>query len=359
MKKFATMNTDELQAEVIRYLYGDMAAAEMQALELAATESRQLRDLLDDEQQFHKFIPRGSQPSVSEQRVQANRYQLQKRLQQINSKSENALAAWLRDFVRQPLRGGFQVTAMAATFVFGVYIANEPATTQQVDNSLAVKLPAQVDSSSRNAQFIAASFGGIDSRDNQSQGSAQISPLQLVGNDDYEIFEFDIERYDAATGEIQLSFSLAAETRVSGNVSDADISNLMAVALQDDIDSSARLDTVDVLQSVMSGPEVFQAMTQVLRNDPNPGVRYEAAQALVSLTEDPEVRDALRYALREDTNPGVRLAAFDALAAEPELDSETLDLFRERMDADGNEYIRNQSRALVQANDPTLNSLDI
>lgn len=352
MTNFASMNSDELQAEVIRYIYGDMTAAEAQALEAAAANNEQLKLLVDEEQQFQKFVPVGSQPAISDERLQANRYQLQKRLQRAESGSENVLLAWLRDFVRQPLQGGFQVTAMAATFVFGIFVATDSTTSQSPETGLANNEFSQSPVNTGNAQFIPASFNNA----NQVQ---QSSPLQLVGNDDYEIFELDIERYDTATGEIEISFSMASETTISGNVSDAEISNLMAIALQNDIDSSARLDTVDVLQSVMSGPQVFQAMTEVLRNDPNPGVRYEAAQALVSLTEDPEVRDALRYALREDTNPGVRLAAFDALAAEAELEPETLDLFRNRMEADGNEYIRNQSRALVQANDPSFNTLDI
>ena len=59
------------------------------------------------------------------------------------------------------------------------------------------------------------------------------------------------------------------------------------------------------------------------------------------------VRDALRYALVKDANQGVRVEAFQALVNYPE--EETLQVFRRQMDSDSNEFIRSESRAVLQS----------
>ena len=80
-----------------------------------------------------------------------------------------------------------------------------------------------------------------------------ISPLALINDEDYEIFQLKVNNYDVATGEIDLSFSLASETHLSGNVADQQIHSLMAAALQDDINASSRLDAINALQAVVAG----------------------------------------------------------------------------------------------------------
>ncbi|MFN3162362.1 MAG: HEAT repeat domain-containing protein, partial [Pseudohongiellaceae bacterium] len=84
-------------------------------------------------------------------------------------------------------------------------------------------------------------------------------------------------------------------------------------------------------------------------SDQNPGVRYQAVQALVNLTHEERVRDALRYALQQDVNQGVRVEAFNALAEYR--DPQTLQVFREQMENDSNEYIRTQARSIVESVD--------
>jgi HEAT repeat protein len=84
----------------------------------------------------------------------------------------------------------------------------------------------------------------------------------------------------------------------------------------------------------------------VLTNDQNPGVRYQAVRSLVALSDKERVRDALRLALQKDVNSGVRIEAFNALM--PYRDEQTLGVFRVQMNADSSEYIRNQSRSIVE-----------
>ncbi len=204
---------------------------------------------------------------------------------------------------------------MAMTFVLGIFVAGTPGSQPTTAN------PVQL-------------------------ATTQSLPLSLINEDDYEIYQLQVNSYDATTGAIDLSFALASETRVVGNVADQDVHQLMAVALQDDIDSASRLDTINALQPVVTGDQVYEALIYVLTNDQNPGVRYQAVQSLVALTDQERVRDALRYALSEDVNEGVRVQAFNALIEYR--DEATLAVLRQKVDADSNEYIRTQSRLIVE-----------
>ncbi len=312
-------NTKQLQLRVISYLYGDRSEEELQQFERELETNSRLQRLLEEERRLDSAIPIGIQPRISADRLQGNRWLLHQNLQKEN-RSLFSLKQWLSGLAERPVTVAFQGAAMAMAFVLGIYVASPTASlTNQLE--------------------------GL----NVAVEKTGLTPLQLVNDEDYEIYQFRVNNYDANTGDIDLFFSLASETRVTGNVADQNIHGLMAVALQNDIDSASRLDTIDALQAVSSGDQVFQALIHVLSNDQNPGVRYQAVRSLVALAHEEEVRDALRSALSDDVNPGVRLEAFQALVAYPE--EETLQIFRQKMDADSNEYIRNQSRTLVEESD--------
>lgn len=307
-------NTEQMQLRVISYLYGDMDAQELAQFENELQTNARLSQLLEEERRFDSALPPGAQPLLSEERLQGNRWLLQQNLQK-QSRSLFSVRQWLADLSERPFAVAFQGAAMAMTFVLGIYVASPAVTPESGSTALAAAEPA-------------------------------FTPLRMIQDEDYEIYQLKVNAYDAATGEIDLSFSLASETTVRGNVADQNIHGLMAVALQNDIDSASRLDAIDALQPVTNGDDVYQALIHVLMNDRNPGVRYQAVRSLVALAHEDEVRDALRGALRDDVNPGVRLEAFQALVDYPE--EATLQILRQKMDADSNEYIRAQSRLIVE-----------
>lgn len=307
-------NTEELELRVIQYLYGELSEQEVQAFEEELAGNAELQRLVEAEQRFNSSIPLGTQPLIDEERIQGNRWLLRQNLQR-EARPRFSLAKWIQELTEKPLTVAFQGAAMAMTFVLGLFVAT-PAT-QPADSASMV--PVTV---------------------------AELSPLSLINDDDYEIYQMKVNSYDAMTGDIDLSFALASETRLTGNVSDRSVNQLMAVALQNDIDSASRLDTINALQPVVSGNQVYEALIYVLTNDQNPGVRYQAVQSLVALADEDRVRDALRYALQEDVNQGVRVEAFNALSTYR--DEETLAVFREKVDADSNEYIRTQSRLILE-----------
>jgi len=305
---------EQLEHRVIQYLYGEMDAEERSAFEKDAATDPHLQSLLEQEQRFDSALPIGTQPVIDEDRVQGNRWLLRQNLQR-EARPRFSISQSIRKLSERPMLVAFQGAAMAMTFVLGVFVAGTPV------EQATVASPVQV-------------------------ASTPALPLSLVNEDDYEIYQLKVNSYDATTGAIDLSYSLASETRLVGNVADQQVHQLMAVALQNDIDSASRLDTINALQPVVTGDQVYEALIYVLTNDQNPGVRYQAVQSLVALTDQERVRDALRYALSEDVNEGVRVEAFNALSEYR--DEATLAVLRQKVDADSNEYIRTQSRLIVE-----------
>ncbi len=319
-----SVDREQLELQVIQYLYGDMDSEGREKFEQLLASNPDVQSMLEEEQRFDSAFPHGIQPRIDEERLQGNRWLLRQNLQK-ELRPRFSIQQWVKGLTERPLTVAFQGAAMAMTFVLGVMVSGPGL--QQADPTSAN--PTSIVSSTQDVELINAS-----------------TPLSLINEDDYEIYQMTVNSYDAASGDIDLTFSLASETRVSGNVADQSVHQLMAVALQNDIDSASRLDTINALQPVVSGDQVFEALIYVLTNDQNPGVRYQAVQSLVALSDQERVRDALRFALSEDVNPGVRVEAFNALASYR--DEETLNIFRQKMEADSNEYIRTQSRVIIE-----------
>ncbi len=307
-------NEEALQHLVIRYLYGDLSEGDVVRFEEELKSNSLLKRILEDERRFDSAFPQITQPLITEERIQGNRWLLHQNLQK-EQRGSFSLKRWFSALAERPFAVAFQSAAMAMTFVLGVFVASNSVEKSTVP----VTSPQLV---------------------------AEASPLDLINDDDYEIYQLKVNNYDSNTGEIDLSFSLASETSIRGNVADEQIHSLMAVALQGDIGTASRLDTINALQAVTSGDEVSDALMYVLANDQNPGVRYQAAQSLAALAHEESVRNALRYALLKDANQGVRVEAFQALVNYPE--EETLQVFRRQMDVDSNEFIRSESRAILQ-----------
>jgi len=318
-------SAEQLQLRVIGFLYGELGADEVARFEAELDSNAQLRQLLEDEQRLNSAIPIGVQPSIADDRVQGNRWLLRQNLEK-EIRTGFSVKQWLQSLSDRPLTVAFQGVAMAATFGLGLYVAS-PSNTQ-------------------NTVADVAQVAAIEPIQFQS-------PLDLVNDEDYEIYQLKVNNYDATTGDIDLSFSLATETRLTGNVRDQNIHGLMAVALQSDIDSASRLDTIEALHLVIieqgSSDMILDALVYVLSNDQNPGVRYQAVQSLVQLAHKERARDALRYVLSEDVNQGVRVQAFQALVSYP--DDKTLAVFRQQMEKDSNEFIRSQARLIVEGPD--------
>ncbi len=313
---------DQLEQLVIRYLYGDFSDEEKAQFEKELASNRLLQEVLAQEEHLNNAIPQGTTPYIDSERQEANRLKLRRNLQKQVS-SQSALSNFLVTLLRKPSLLAFQSVVLVASYVLGFLIASPTDVTVESSNPLA----------------------GI------------VSPLSLVGDQDYEISDMHIADFNPVTGEIDLFFSIASQTHLKGNVADTGVRTLMTVALLNEIDAAARLDTIEALQSAAFGDDVSASMIHVLNSDSNPGVRYSAVRSLVDHADNEIVRSALRNALRKDVNPGVRVEAFNALATN--LDTDTLAVFRQRMDDDSNTYIRNRARLIVEGTENNSLQTDI
>ncbi len=315
-------NRKQLEEFVLRYLYDDLDDEQRAVFERELSDNAQLQLILSMEQNLERTIPRGTSVYIDDDRLEDNRRLVRRRLQRLVA-HRPAAGEFLIALLHRPSLAVLQIATLAICFALGFVVAGATGTESGAGDVLA----------------------------------DAITPLGLVGEQDYEISELNIERFDPVSGDIDLSFAIASDTRLRGNVSDAGIRTLMTVALLNEIDEAARLDTVEALQSVSNDNLVSASMIYVLTNDGNPGVRYSAVRSLVNHVDDERVESALRNALQQDVNPGVRVEAFNALARNP--DSDTLMVFRQAAEVDGNDYIRQRARAIIETTQSGLNNSEI
>ncbi len=154
---------------------------------------------------------------------------------------------------------------------------------------------------------------------------------------------------------VELHLTAEKPLVVQGNLDDSDVKRVLTYVVQNGqrFDSGVRLDSVEVLRTRSGDRDVRRALCTAARRDSNPGVRLKALEALRGLEQDEQVRQALLDALLNDSNPGVRVEAINALRALAEKggpldDQHLVNVLRDRMRKDPNNYIRMQSAAAIR-----------
>jgi len=156
---------------------------------------------------------------------------------------------------------------------------------------------------------------------------------------------------DASDGNVEFTYEATAPVHLRGSVNDPLIQGVLSEALTDAQNPGVRLRAASLLntdQLKQPDADVKRALITALKMDENNGVRKQALAALQNFPFDIEIRDAWLYVLNNDSNPAMRIAAIDAVRTERYRDPEVLRVLEEKMNTDGNEYIRYRSRAVVQ-----------
>lgn len=159
------------------------------------------------------------------------------------------------------------------------------------------------------------------------------------------------------TPTVQVQLMSQTPMNIVGAPDDADVQRALTFVLENSqrFDPDARLDSLDVLRTRATDPDVRRSLCAAARLDRNPGVRMKAIEALQGFEQDPEVRQTLLDALQSDDNSGVRVEAIDLLvsalqsengSAAP--DQQLLDVLRDRQRNDSNNYVRLQSAAALR-----------
>lgn len=158
-------------------------------------------------------------------------------------------------------------------------------------------------------------------------------------------------------GEVEFTFEAITPIRMRGQVNDPAVQKVLAQGLMNDQNPGTRLRAVSTLgnfgdQSMVPDHEIKSALIQALKSDVNVGVRKEALRVLQRFPLDKEVRDALLHVLRVEENPAMRIDVINALE-KPVLDGqlrddEVLNVLREKMQSDDNNYIRLRARNVYE-----------
>jgi hypothetical protein len=159
------------------------------------------------------------------------------------------------------------------------------------------------------------------------------------------------------TPKVQVQLMSQAPMNIVGPPDDADVQRALTFVLANGqrFDSSARMDSLEVLRTRCADPEVRRTVCGAALSDGDPGVRIKALEALQGFEQDPEVLQTLVGALQNDDNSSARVEAihllFNALRAEAlsgRVDPKILAVLRDRLRNDPNNYIRLQSAAALR-----------
>ena len=292
------MSDGKHQDLVMSYLYGEMTAEEKEAFERRARGDDRLRHMLAAERQLSGLLAAARSVEVDDDLLRESRLQLRGALRV----SRPRLWLWGRiaDALAKLPTPAVRGVSMAALLLFGVWLGR---TTLSSGDAVAA-----------------------------------VTPASLIQPGDLEIVGLRIDRFDAASGQVELAFDAVSSVRVAGTLADESVQSVLSAAVEGHLESAERLQTVDLMKHLASSERIREALMYALLHDDNPAVRLRAIETLKALVVDDGVRAALRNALMSDRNPGVRVEAIDALKAVR--DAATAAVLERKAIDDGNGYIR-------------------
>ena len=154
---------------------------------------------------------------------------------------------------------------------------------------------------------------------------------------------------DLDTGEVELAGDMVQPMRLSGNLQDQAVRQILVEALQSPSNPGVRLGAVGLLSRNPRHPNIKEALMGTLINDDNPGVRLGALQALQPFSQEDDVRQVLKYVVETDDTPGIRVQALEAMA--PMTQEEGMEAaIQEAVREVPNEYIRMRQLQFVGGN---------
>jgi HEAT repeats len=159
------------------------------------------------------------------------------------------------------------------------------------------------------------------------------------------------------TPTVQVQLMSQAPMNIVGAPDDADVQRALRFVLANGqrFESSARMDTLDVLRTRCADPDVRRVVCTAALSDGDPAVRGKALESLQGDEQDPAVQQTLMESLQNDDNASVRVEAINLLLnvfhgelASGVADPKILAVLRDRLRNDSSNYIRVQSAAALR-----------
>ncbi|GBD86245.1 hypothetical protein BMS3Abin03_00158 [bacterium BMS3Abin03] len=185
----------------------------------------------------------------------------------------------------------------------------------------------------------------------QKQANTEFS---LTGSD-VQINNISFIDSNPADGTIEFTFDAVKTISLKGSVDDPMIQNILTYSMLNAQNPGSRLNSINAMNSEKTfkfDSDVKSALITVVMTDKNPGVRREALKVLKKLPFDDRIKLAFLYVLTNDSVSGLRIEAINALADAAnngnKLNDSEVDLFKNKLRMDDNNYIRYKSKTILQ-----------
>jgi len=264
---------------------------------------------LSKEEKLSLAMKQGNKPSISPQRMDANRWQLKKILKAERYKQHSIVGRFSFLLASNKL----QIVGMFLTFSFGFLVASSDVFLKSLPQ--------------HNSNKVALN----KNETNYLNRNDQIVNFEIYENENGKPFN--------------VNYTTVRRTSLDANLEDDRTVSILAAAMKSDLDDATRLRLIGVLKDHLDNKAIRESLSHSLLFDPNPGVRIVAAESLAKLSNNQKIRETLRQALIKDTNQGVRISAFNGLLEH--LDEKTIEIFKAQGAKDGNFYIRNKAQDII------------
>ncbi|MBN1397509.1 MAG: hypothetical protein JXA06_05695 [Bacteroidetes bacterium] len=304
-------------------IYHELNEQEQALLESHLTVCNQCRKNLEELNRFHKTLASYKPLEIEEFMIQDARRDLRLKINDGATKKSkwSNIADTLDNLFPSPVRLALGGAAMAVIGItIGYFIFKEPAEK---------KLPLQ------QASMMEA-------------GESQVTNVRFIDR-------------NSMTGDVEFTFETITPVHIRGNVNEEHVQKVLARALISNQNAGTRLRAVSMIGAQAEqgqdripkfGEEVKQALVSALLHDPNLGVRKEALEVLRNYLPDPVVVRAFLQVLANEKNTGLKIAAinsFDLSKYENQpVNTEILEMFRNKAQSDDNNYIRIKARTALQ-----------
>lgn len=173
---------------------------------------------------------------------------------------------------------------------------------------------------------------------NIGRGDVQISNVRFI------------DANPSDDGQVEFAFDAITPMKVKGPVDSERIQKVLTYALVQEQNPGVRLRAINAIGESQTTPdlEVKKALITTLKSDENAGVRREALSLLQKFPFDQEIKEAFLYVLENDKNAALRIAVIQSLAAKKAGDQEVVNVLKERVETDDNNYIRMKAKAVLQ-----------
>lgn len=318
------MTHHEYQERIELMLYQELSELEQRETELHMADCQECRAFHEELKKFRSLLAQHKPVEITDRLLSEARQQFQSSLR--DQRTKRSPLDRLADFIGESIVPQYKIALGAAATVglgfFLGYMAFRPGQAQEQTASVPIQ--------------------AVNQSPEVLKEEGQITNVRFIGS-------------EAKTGEVEFTFDAVMPVHMKGSVNDPKIHQVLAHALLNEVNPGVRLRSVNAIASeTVQRPDndVRDVLIAAVKSDENAGVRKEALKALQKFPFDDRIKRTLLDVLTHDANPALRITAINALAsmkgAAVSGDNEVLDVFKQKMKSDNNQYVRLRANSFLQ-----------